>query len=208
MAIVDEDHYDKIYKILIMGDTNVGKTSLLLRYTENDFSSEGIATLGVDVKNKFLSYEQKKIRLDIWDTAGQERFKGLAKSYIKGGHGFVFVFSLTDKNSFYNLKTWINDVKSISSNTYKMIVIGNKNDCKNVREITEKNLNDFKEKYDVKVFEASAKTGEGVEEAFNALVQLLYECQEIGDTDENEDDRSYSLDKGPLTKKKKQNCGC
>ena len=119
MAEWDEDHFDRIYKILLLGDTNVGKTSLLLRYTDNDFNSEGISTLGVDVRNKFITYQRKKIRLDIWDTAGQERFKGLSKSYIKGGHGFIFVFSLTDKNSFYNLKNWINDVKTVSSNKYK-----------------------------------------------------------------------------------------
>ena len=207
MSYLDEDHYDRIYKILIMGDTNVGKTSLLLRYTENDFSSEGIATLGVDVKNKYISIEQKKIRLDIWDTAGQERFKGLAKSYIKGGQGFVFVFSLTDKKSFTNLKNWINDVKTMSSTLYKMIVIGNKKDCENIKEVFEKDLKDFAEKFDVQVFEASAKTGEGVEEAFNALVKLLYECKDIG-VEENEDDRSYSLDGKLLNDKKKQNCGC
>ena len=207
MSYLDEDHYDRIYKILIMGDTNVGKTSLLLRYTENDFSSEGIATLGVDVKNKYISIEQKKIRLDIWDTAGQERFKGLAKSYIKGGQGFVFVFSLTDKKSFTNLKNWINDVKTMSSTLYKMIVIGNKKDCENIKEVFEKDLKDFAEKFDVQVFEASAKTGEGVEEAFNALVKLLYECKDIG-VEENEDDRSYSLDGKLLKDKKKQNCGC
>ena len=207
MSYLDEDHYDRIYKILIMGDTNVGKTSLLLRYTENDFSSEGIATLGVDVKNKYISIEQKKIRLDIWDTAGQERFKGLSKSYIKGGQGFVFVFSLTDKKSFTNLKNWINDVKTMSSTLYKMIVIGNKKDCENIKEVFEKDLKDFAEKFDVQVFEASAKTGEGVEEAFNALVKLLYECKDIG-VEENEDDRSYSLDGKLLKDKKKQNCGC
>ena len=208
MAEWDEDHYDRIYKILLLGDTNVGKTSLLLRYTDNDFNSEGISTLGVDVRNKFITYQRKKIRLDIWDTAGQERFKGLSKSYIKGGHGFIFVFSLTDKNSFYNLKNWINDVKTVSSNKYKMIVIGNKKDCENIRQLNKENLDDFAEKNDIKVFEASAKSGEGVEEAFNALVQLLFECKEIGNNEEYDANKSYSLDCGHVKIQKRENCSC
>ena len=95
----------------------------------------------------------------------------------------------------------------MSSTLYKMIVIGNKKDCENIKEVFEKDLKDFAEKFDVQVFEASAKTGEGVEEAFNALVKLLYECKDIG-VEENEDDRSYSLDGKLLKDKKKQNCGC
>ena len=137
---------DRVYKLLLIGESNVGKTSIILRYTENEFKTSGISTCGVDVKCKYVSLNNTKIRLDIWDTAGQERFRGLAKNYFRGGNGFILVYDITDKKSFDKLKGWINDAKEKIVGSYKMIIVGNKKDCKNQRKVDYDILQEFGKK--------------------------------------------------------------
>ena len=101
---------DLNYKLLFLGESNVGKTSLLLRYADDVFENS-LPTVGIDVKYKYLTYDNKKIRLDIWDTAGQERFRGIAQNYFRGANGIIFVFDITNKESFNKLRVWLSDVK-------------------------------------------------------------------------------------------------
>ena len=103
---------DYQYKYLFLGDTNVGKTSLLIRYTESIFDPESLPTLGVDVRYKYVTLENKRIRLDIWDTAGQERFKMITKNYLNGANGIIFVYDITSKDTFDKLKLWIKEAES------------------------------------------------------------------------------------------------
>ena len=137
---------DRSYKILVIGESNVGKTSIILRYTENSFNASGISTCGVDVKCKYVSLDNLKIRLDIWDTAGQERFRGLAKNYFRGANAFILVYDITNQNSFNKLRGWINDAKEKIQREYKMIVVGNKKDCKKERVIDYDTLVEFGKK--------------------------------------------------------------
>ena len=164
---------DRAYKLLLIGESNVGKTSIILRYTENEFDSTGISTCGVDVKCKYVSLDNTKIRLDIWDTAGEERFRGLAKNYFRGAHGFILVYDITDKKSFDKLRGWINDAKEKNVNDFKMIVVGNKKDCNNKRKVDFSLLEDFGKKNNVPYMEVSAKTGEGIDNLFILMVEEL-----------------------------------
>ena len=123
------------YKILFLGDTSVGKTSLLIRYTDNKFDADSLPTLGVDVRYKYLCLEKKKIRLDIWDSAGQERFKNLTKNYFRGANGIIFVCDITNKNTFEILKEWLNEVQNDVSKETEMIIVGNKIDLNEKREV-------------------------------------------------------------------------
>ena len=200
---------DRIYKLLLIGESNVGKTSIILRYVENEFKRFGISTLGVDVKYKFVSLDNIKIRLDIWDTAGQERFRGLAKNYFRGAHAFILVYDITDKDSFYKLKGWINDAKEKIENEYKMFVVGNKKDCSNERKIEFEALKEFSKKYDVSFLEVSAKTGEGIEELFNIVVEELLKLKNIGivKDDESEGDKTFNSLNNSKTENK-HNCNC
>lgn len=200
---------DRIYKLLLIGESNVGKTSIILRYVENEFKTSGISTLGVDVKYKFVSLDNIKIRLDIWDTAGQERFRGLAKNYFRGAHAFILVYDITDKDSFYKLKGWINDAKEKIENEYKMFVVGNKKDCSNERKIEFEALKEFSKKYDVSFLEVSAKTGEGIEELFNIVVEELLKLKNIGivKDDESEGDKTFNSLNNSKTENK-HNCNC
>ena len=201
---------DRFYKILVIGESNVGKTSIILRYTENSFNASGISTCGVDVKCKYVSLDNLKIRLDIWDTAGQERFRGLAKNYFRGANAFILVYDITNKNSFTKLRGWISDAKEKIEREYKMIVVGNKKDCKNERVIDYDTLADFGKKNNVLFLEVSAKTGEDIDKIFINLVEELVKSKNIGkiNDEESEGDKTFnSLDNSRIAENK-HNCNC
>ena len=169
------------YKLLFLGDTSVGKTSLIIRYVEDKFEIDnGLPTLGVDVKYKYVSLENKKIRLDIWDTAGQERFKNITKNYFRGANGIFFVCDITNKGTFDKLKQWLGDAKTNVEPETEMIIVGNKIDLGRERVVDINTLKDFGNKNKIEVFETSAKTGEGVEEIFSVLTKKLFQNKNIG----------------------------
>ena len=201
---------DRIFKLLLIGESNVGKTSIIVRYVDNDFQPTGISTLGVDVKCKYVLLNKTKIRLDIWDTAGQERFRGLAKNYFRGGNGFILVYDITNKKSFGKLKGWINDAKEKIDKDYKMIVVGNKKDCEKEREVEIELLKEFAAKNEVSFLEVSAKTGEGIEQLFNTLVEELLELDNIGviKDEESEVDKTYNSLDNSRSVENRHNCNC
>ena len=168
------------YKILFLGDTSVGKTSLLIRYTDNKFDGDSLPTLGVDVRYKYVTLEEKKIRLDIWDSAGQERFKNITKNYFRGANGIIFVCDITNKDTFDTLKNWLNEVKNDVSVETEMIIVGNKIDLNEKRQVNFDLLESLGKKNNIEVFETSAKTGEGVEEIFSNLTKKLFKNKNIG----------------------------
>ena len=201
---------DIAYKLLFLGESNVGKTSIILRYTDNTFDDSTIATCGIDFKCKYVSCDNKKIRLEIWDTAGQERFRGLTKNYFHGAHGFILVYDITNKESFIKLKGWIKDAKEKinKEDSYKIMVVGNKKDCENDRAVEYNNLKQFGEDNKVIFSEVSAKTGEGIDKLFNDFVHELLKYRNIGiyKSDEKEE-RTYSnLDLSLV--ENKHNCNC
>ena len=201
---------DIVYKFLLLGESTVGKTSIIIRYIENTFNDSNTSTCGVDVKHKYVSCDNNKIRLDIWDTAGQERFRGLAKNYFRGAHGFILVYDITNKESFIKLKGWIKDAKEKinKEDSYKIMVVGNKKDCENDRAVEYNTLKQFGEDNKVIFSEVSAKTGEGIDKLFNDFVHELLKYRNIGiyKSDEKEE-RTYSnLDLSLV--ENKHNCNC
>ena len=204
--------YDLHYKLLFLGESSVGKTSLLLRYIDDLFENS-IPTVGIDVKYKYLTYDNKKIRLDIWDTAGQERFRGIAQNYFRGAHGIIFVFDITNKESFNKLKTWISDAKQKINPGTEMVVAENKVDLEERRVVSKEIIEEFREKNNIDIFSTSAKTGQGVGEIIANVVSKLYNNKKIGvieDDDEYENSRrrnSVALDK-KKTGKNKEKCNC
>ena len=163
----------------------------------------------MDVKFKYVSLNNTKIKLDIWDTAGQERFRGLARNYFKGGNGFILVYDITNKKSFDMLKGWMNDVKEKSEKEYKLLLIGNKKDRDNERQVDIEAVKEFSKKNKVSFLEVSAKTGEGVENMFNTLVQELLTSTNLGGVnDESDADITFnSLDISKV-RDNKHNCNC
>ena len=160
---------DKIFinlNILLVGDANVGKTSILLKYTENFFPNQYQATIGVEYKMKIIKLNNMNIKLQIWDTAGQERYKSIAKNFFHSANGVFLVFDITNKQSFENLNKWIEDVKENSPKDCKYIIIGNKSDLSDQRTISTFEIDNFVKEKKSSYFEVSAKNDEGLNDAF------------------------------------------
>ena len=187
----DEDNSDLQIKLLFLGDTGVGKTSLLIRYMDNKYEA-GTQTVGIDVRYKYIKYDNKNIRLDIWDTAGQERFKGLTNAYVKGSNGIIYVYDKTNKDSFEKLKMVMMETKKNISNEVEIMVVENKNDLKE-KGISDKAVNDFESKNNVKVYSTSAKTGDGVETMFMDLIKKILKNKNnvIAKPDDDDTDKNF-----------------
>ena len=128
--------YDHLFKLLIIGESGVGKTCLLLRFTDDSFTANHLTTIGIDFKIKIINLENKLIKLQIWDTAGQERFRTITKTYYKGAHGIILTYDVTDENSFKNIKNWIKQIEQNAQTNVCKVRVGNKCD-KTERQISE-----------------------------------------------------------------------
>jgi len=164
--------WDYKLKLLLVGESGVGKSNLLLRYTENTYSDSFISTIGVDFKMKNIILNDRMVKLQLWDTAGQERYRAIVASFYKGAHGIVVVFDLTDINSFLKVKFWLQEIKQKAPEKTSIILVGNKKDLEEQRMVDEKEVKQFADTNNLQYFETSAKTGEGVEPSFVALAQL------------------------------------
>ena len=200
---------DLNYKLIFLGESNVGKTSLLLRYIDGVFENN-IPILGFDLKYKYLIHDNKKIKLDIWNTVGLERFRGIPQNYFRGAHGIIFVFDITNKDSFNKLKVWLSDAKQKINPGTVMVVAENKIDLEEKREVLKDLIKEFGEKNEIEIFSTSAKSGEGISEMIGNLVSKLYNNKNIGVI---EDDDEYFPRKGSVKLKKKvennkKGCNC
>ena len=160
-----------ILKILVLGDSAVGKTSILLKYTDDYFPNVYVTTIGVEYKTKIVKVNGLDITLQIWDTAGQERFRSLAKSFMQGADGILFVYDITSKKTFDSIKNWIRQTEDVNG-SFQKIIVGNKIDLSNQREVAKETLNKFcSNNSKAKGIEMSAKLGVNVKETFETLVK-------------------------------------
>ena len=160
------------FKILILGESEVGKTSLLLKYVDHTFPEQHIATIGVEYKDKFINRDNYDIRLQIWDTAGQERFHSIAKNIYRNTNGVLYIYDITKRESFANIKGWIKDLQNVDVDI-KGIILGNKSDLEENRVIQKEELDDISKKYKMPYLETSAKDNINVNEAFELIVDEL-----------------------------------
>ena len=162
-------------KIVLLGDSGVGKTNLISRYISNKFEKDTKSTIDVEFFCKtFKVNKDKIIKMELWDTAGQERYKSITSVYYKGAKGAFIVYDITSKKSFDNIDKWITEIKEKNNNEVKLVIIGNKIDLDNNREITfEEAKNKFKDK-NILLIETSALNDTNVNEAFTSMVKLLY----------------------------------
>jgi len=166
--------FEAVFKILLVGDSGVGKTSLLLRFTDDRYT-EGIpSSLGADSKEKQIQLlDGRKVQLDIWDTAGQEKMGFLTSSYYRGAQGVMLVFDITKKDSYNNLRHWLEDTGRYAVDSILKLLVGNKSDLDGQRVISPDEAQSFAEDIDVEYVETSAKEGDGVEEAFMKLAEKI-----------------------------------
>ena len=195
------------FKIILIGDSSVGKTSLLLRYCDGTFDADSISTIGIDRKCKYLKRDDKYIELNIWDTAGQERFRSIAKNSFKGADGILLIYDLTNKKTYFSVKKWMEDIKdNIDIHKIGFIVVANKCDAEKeeiaVDEDMEKKLI---ETHDIKVMKTSAKNNINVDETFTSLVEMMLNLG-IGKkwaSDEDDDDENKDQNKSVFLNNKK-----
>ena len=193
-------------KILLLGDTSVGKTSLILKYTDNYFSETSVSTIGVEFKEHEI--KNKKIKLQIWDTSGQERFRSITETFYRGADGILFVFDVTNKESFENIKDWLMDPHIVNLDA-KKILVGNKIDLVDQRVVNKESMEKYGQSKNLNSFETSAKTGENVGQIFEEITELL-----LANKSEEEIIQLYSKNKNNLNissdssgkKGKKKNC--
>jgi small GTP-binding protein len=170
------EHNDKVdytFKLLTIGESGVGKTCILLRYTDNKFSKHHLTTIGIDFKTKIINYFTHKIKLYIWDTAGQERFRNIAQQYYHGSDGIFLVFDVTDRVSYDKVTEWMKQILSYNTkDKIAIILLGNKIDADNRTVTTEEGTNLAKE-FGIKYFETSALTNFNLDESFNCMIEEI-----------------------------------
>ena len=165
-----------LYKILLLGDSTVGKTCFLLRYVDDSFLDLHMATIGLDYRLKTLILEEQKIvKIQLWDTAGQDKFRAITRNYYKGASGIILIFDVTNIKSYENIKKWINEIKDEISEKVSIVLIGNKIDNVQERKISKEQGEKLASEIGVKFFETSAKTGEGINESVFFLVKKIFE---------------------------------
>ena len=159
-------------KILIIGDSFVGKTSLLLKYCDGQFPETHMATIGVEFKDKTIKLNGREIKLQIWDTSGQERFRSITQNFYRNADGIIFVFDVTKTETFNHIKDWLLDAQ-VEDSDIKRILVGNKTDLAENRVIDKAKMESFAETKKMKSFETSAKNGSNVDLIFTEIASLI-----------------------------------
>ena len=189
------------FKILTIGESQVGKTCILRRFVENKFLKSHLATIGIDFRTKILNVNGKNIKLKIWDTAGQERYHNITSQIFKGADGIVLVYDVTEEASFIKIKDWIEQIKSnIDENEISIVLLGNKCDIEE-RVITTERGQEMADSLKVKYYETSALNGTGINEAFEGLTKEIMKKKKV-----ISNERRISLTSQELKKPKKKFC--
>lgn len=173
--------FDNLIKISVVGNSNVGKTNIIQRFTRNIFNLETKSTIGVDFENKIINYKNRIIKTQVWDTAGQERYMSIVSTFYKSAHGIIIVYDITDRSSFQNVEKWIESIKKyININNTKILLLGNKSDLYHKRVVSNIEGREMAEKHKINLFlEISAlenidtDTSKSVDKAFEFLITLI-----------------------------------
>lgn len=197
--------YDHLFKLLIIGDSGVGKSSLLLRFADNTFSGNYITTIGVDFKIRTILIDGERVKLQIWDTAGQERFRTITSTYYRGTHGVIVVYDATSGESFANVKRWLHEIDQ-NCDVVNRILVGNKDDMPERKVVLTEDAQRFAAQMGIQLFETSAKDNKNVEEMFNSITrQVLLTKKEQKEQASNLND-TVTLGKGRKPAGKKSKC--
>ncbi|CAN4127690.1 unnamed protein product [Withania somnifera] len=166
-------NFDYLFKLLLIGDSGVGKSCLLLRFADDSYLESYISTIGVDFKIRTVEQDGKTIKLQIWDTAGQERFRTITSSYYRGAHGIIVVYDVTDQESFNNVKQWLSEIDRYASDNVNKLLVGNKCDLTAQKVVSTETAQAFADEIGIPFLETSAKNATNVEQAFMAMTASI-----------------------------------
>ena len=211
----EDINYKLLFKIIIVGESCVGKSNIISRYLTGEFDPNLASTLGAELSNKYLKIKDISTKLQIWDTAGQERYHAIVSSYFKGAHGCFIVYDITKDQTFEKVEEWYQRVKENANRDVSFILVGNKCDLENDRTITKEKGEEKAKNLNCPFFETSALSEVNIKEIFNALVDNIYEKNgnELIEA-ENDDERNLSalsekaIEITPNTKEKEEKKGC
>ena len=176
----EKKEYNYLFKILILGDSFVGKTNMIKRFLDDEFESNTKETVGVEYGSKNFTMENGDVvNAQLWDTAGQERYRSMTKAYYKGAKGALLVFDLTRRSTFDNIDNWIIDLKTNCDKNMLIMIIGNKLDLEEERDVSKDEAQTKAEQYNLAYMETSAKNGDNSEKAFHEIVEQIYKNADL-----------------------------
>ena len=195
-----EAEFEYSIKLLLIGDSCVGKSNFIFRFTNNEFKGIHLSSAGIELKNTEIVIDNKKLHLLIWDTAGQEKYKSVTKTLFTKVQGFIAMFDLTKEETFINVKAWITLIKEECGSHTPILLVGNKNDLKDTPFISEEKIKKYSKDEGLEYIQTSSKTGDNIKKAINIICRLVAEKIE----EETSFNRhfSFSLDSEQYNKKK------
>ena len=195
-----DSDFDYTIKLLIVGDSSVGKTNFISMFIYKKFNQNYMTTTGIDLKASSIELKNKKIKVQLWDTAGQEKYRAITKNLFLKVQGVLVVYDITNENSFTNLKSWVRTIKEECGKQMQMLIIGNKTDLEEQRVISKDTALEYAKEEKVEYMETSCKNGENIVKAITLLCEKVLENTEIGN------DFSFTLDATSMIAKKKNKC--
>jgi len=202
------DNYDYLFKLLLIGDSGVGKSCLLLRFADDSYTETYISTIGVDFKIRTVVSDGKTIKLQIWDTAGQERFRTITSSYYRGAHGIIIVYDVTDQVSFSNVKQWLQEIERYAQEHVNRLLVGNKCDLTAKKAVDYNTAKEFADSENIPFLEASAKQSTNVEKAFLMMAQDIQKRLQPTNAANNTQGKDPKLNLGKTQPVQQKSRGC
>ena len=184
-----DDEYDYLFKVVLIGDSGVGKSNLLSRFTKNEFNLESKTTIGVEFATKSIEVGDKIIKAQIWDTAGQERYRAITSAYYRGAVAALLVYDITKKNTFENAAKWLQELKDYADDNIVVMLVGNKTDLNNLRDVKVDEAKKFADDNGLAFIETSALDSTNVVDAFEQIIQIYHNMgnQHIGQNDDEDE---------------------
>ena len=198
--MIINENFDYILRLLIVGDSTVGKTNFIMRFINDKFNESYMTTSGIDLKTKDIEIKNKNIRIQIWDTAGQEKYRAITRNLFLKVLGVLIIYDITNEKSYNNLKTWVQLIREDCGSHMQIIIVGNKCDLDSERKINQEEVLKYARKEKIEYIETSCKTGENVQKAVKTI------CEKILENNDLSSDISFTLSSSSLLPPKKKKC--